>query len=96
MASIEVGAEVVTADGKVLGTVKQVQASAFQLDVPRRADYWLETAIVKSASSVRVELLISEAEVVSYRMDAPHDLTAFQQQGTDPQVLNRQANPRAQ
>ena len=96
MASIEIGAEVVTADGKVLGTVKKVAPSAFQLDVPRHSDYWLESNLVQSANSIRVELLISEADVTSYRMDRPHDLTAFHQEGADPQVLNRQANPRAQ
>src|SRR5262245_48640578 len=93
MASIELGAEVVTSDGKVLGTVKETSSTAFHVDVPRRADYWLETNIVGSANSVRVELLVTEAEIVSYRMDRPQDLTAFQQAGTDPQVLNRMTNP---
>lgn len=95
MAQIQVDVEVVTSDGKVLGRVKRVEGSAFQLNVPRHSDYWLETNIVKSANSQRVELLITEAELTSYRMDRPGDLTAFQQAGEDPQVLNRQANPRA-
>ena len=94
MASIEIGSEVVTSDGKVLGKVKNVEPSAFQVDAKRRGDYWLEVNLAKNANSTRVDLLISEAESVSYRMDRPHDLTAFQQEGTDPQVLNRRANPR--
>ena len=94
MASIEIGAEVVTSDGTVLGSVKKVESSAFQVDAPRRVDYWLEANVVKSANSARVQLLISDSDVVSYRMDRPHDLTAFQEKGVDPQVLNRKANPR--
>jgi hypothetical protein len=96
MAAIEQGAEVVTSDGKVLGHVKETTSTAFLVDVPRRANYWLETTIVGSANTVRVELLVSEADISSYRMDRPGDLTAFQQEGVDPQVINRMANPRAQ
>lgn len=88
MSSIEVGAEVVTSDGTVLGRVKKVEPSAFQVDAARRVDYWLEANVVKSANVERVELLITESDVVSYRMDKPHDLTAFQQEGVDPQVIN--------
>ena len=88
MAGIEIGSEVVTSDGKVLGKVKKVEPSAFQVDVPRRGDYWLEANVVKSSNVERVDLLITESETISYRMDRPHDLTAFQQEGTDPQVIN--------
>jgi hypothetical protein len=93
MASIEIGAEVVTSDGKVLGRVKETASTAFRVDAPRRVDYWLETTIVGSANSVRVELLVPEADIVSYRMDRPGDLTAFQQEGTDPQVISSRLNP---
>ena len=88
MTDIETGAEVVTSEGRVLGRVKRVEASAFQLDVPRQFDYWLESSLVKNSSATRVELLIGESDVVSYRMDRPHDNTAFQQAGEDPQVIN--------
>ena len=93
MASIEAGAEVVTSDGKVLGHVKETRSTAFLVDVPRRADYWLETTIVGNASSACVELLVAESDIASYRMDRPGDITAFQQEGTDPQVINAKLNP---
>jgi hypothetical protein len=94
--SIEVGAEVVTADGQALGRVKHTSPSAFQVDAPRQQDYWLETTIVKNSSSLRVELLIEQSQIGAYKMDRPHDLSAFHEAGVDPQVLNRKANPRAQ
>ena len=46
-----------------------------------------------NASSVRVELLVAESDIASYRMDRPGDITAFQQEGTDPQVINAKLNP---
>lgn len=96
MATIEVGAEVVTSDGKVLGKVKSVESTAFHIDAPRQADYWLGVDVAGDGTAERLELLISEHDVVSYKMDGPFDHNAFQQKGVDPQVLNRQANPRAQ
>ena len=69
MASIEVGAEVVTADGQALGRVKHTSPSAFQVDAPRQQDYWLETTIVKNSSSLRVELLIEQSQIGAYKMD---------------------------
>ena len=75
---IVVGAHVVTSDGEELGKVKQVEPSAFQLDVPHRADYWLESALVASATDGRLELSIDASQVGAYKMDRPHDHNQFQ------------------
>ena len=96
MATIETGAEVVTSDGKVLGKVKSVEHTAFHIDAPRQADYWLSVDVAGDVTAERVELLISDSDVVSYKMDGPFDHNAFQQKGIDVQVLNRQLNPRGQ
>ena len=88
MAMIEVGAEVVTSDGKVLGKVKSVEATAFHIDAPRQADYWLGVDVAGDRTAERLELLISEHDVVSYKMDAPFDHNAFQQKGVDPKMIN--------
>jgi hypothetical protein len=75
---ILVGAHVVTSDGQELGKVKQVEPSAFHLDVPHHADYWLESALVASVTDGRLELSIEASQVGAYKMDRPHDHNQFQ------------------
>lgn len=75
---IVVGAHVVTSDGEELGKVKQVETSAFLLDVPHHFDYWLESSLVASATDGRLELSIEASQVAAYKMDRPHDHNEFQ------------------
>jgi hypothetical protein len=74
---VVVGASVATADGRELGHVKQVEASAFLIDVPLHFDYWLEVNLVKEASAERVVLAIAESDLGGYKMDRPYDHNEF-------------------
>ena len=74
---ITVGAEVVTADGHKLGTVKTVRESAFEVDAPMQFNYWLEATLVKEALAERLTLNFAEAELAGYKMDRPFDHNAF-------------------
>ncbi len=74
---ITVGAHVITSDGKELGTVKRVEASAFLLDVPHNYDYWLETELAATLSSGRIQLSIDSEQVGAYKMDRPRDHNQF-------------------
>ena len=77
---IQVGAEVVTADGRKLGKVKTIEGKAFLVDAPRQLDYWLEKTLVKEAKAERVELVIAQGDLTAYKMDNPNDHNAFQEQ----------------
>jgi len=77
---VQVGAEVVTADGRKLGRVKKLEGKAFLVDAPRQLDYWLENTLVKGATAERVELVIAQADLTPYKMDNPNDHNAFQEQ----------------
>jgi len=55
-----VGAEVTTADGDKLGTVKEVIGSCFKVDAPMRPDYWLGTDTVASSAAGAVRLTLTK------------------------------------
>ena len=95
---IVIGAEVVTADGKKLGTVKQAEGGAFLVNAPRQLDYWLEADLVGNATAERVELLIKQGDLGPYKMDNPNDHNAFQeksQQERDIAALRQDSIARA-
>jgi hypothetical protein len=54
------GAEVLTADGDKLGTVKEVSGSCFKVDAPMRPDYWLGTDTVASSTGGTVRLNLNK------------------------------------
>ena len=74
---IQVGAEVVTADGRKLGKVKKLEGKAFLVDAPRQLDYWLEKTLVKASTAERAELTIKQGDLGGYKMDNPNDHNAF-------------------
>ena len=76
---ISLGAAVITADGKQLGTVKKLESSAFQVDAPRQLDYWLEVSLVRAADATKVEITVQEADLAGYKMDRPNDHNAFRE-----------------
>ena len=80
---VMVGAKVLTNDGKALGQVKKVEEKAFQVDAPMAFDYWLLKTIVRTADAEKVDLMIGESDLGSYKMDNPYDHNAFQQKGLD-------------
>ena len=55
-----VGAEVRTADGEKLGTVKEVSGACFKVDAPRRPDYWLGTDTVAGSAAGAVQLNLTK------------------------------------
>lgn len=74
---ITVGSSVWTSDGKELGRVKNVEESAFQVDVRLASDYWLERTIIKAIAVERIDLSVAESELGGYKMDRPHDPNGF-------------------
>jgi len=71
------GAHVLTADGKELGTVKEIAGECFKLDVPLQPDYWLATDTIESSNGDRVYL--------RYLKD---NLKTVQHEGTDHKGLH--------
>jgi hypothetical protein len=80
---IVIGAAVVTADGRQLGTVKQVEASAFLVNAPRQLDYWLQSTLVKDSTAERLGLTFAETELGGYKMDRPYDHNEFKAAAPD-------------
>lgn len=78
-----VGAEVLTADGDKLGTVKEVSGSCFKVDAPMRPDYWLGTDTVASSTGGVVRLTLAKDGLGEAKKDGqrehqgvhPHDTT---------------------
>jgi hypothetical protein len=54
-----VGAKVVSADGKELGTVKEIKDGCFKVDVRMAPDYWLGTEIIDNTDEELVQLAIT-------------------------------------
>ncbi len=88
-AEIVDGAAVFTSDGKEIGKVKKVEATAFHVDAPRALDYWLESTLVAEATESRLDLSIAESEVAGYKMDRPFDHNGFRE--APPASLDRGA-----
>jgi hypothetical protein len=78
-----VGAEVLTADGDKLGTVKEVSGSCFKVDAPMRPDYWLGTDTIASSASGMVHLNLNKDRLGEAKDEGqrehrgvhPHDTT---------------------
>jgi hypothetical protein len=68
-----VGAEVYTADGDKLGTVKEVAGGCFKVDAPMRPDYWLAgDCIAGGAVAVgEVRLTLNKDQLGDAKVDAP-------------------------
>lgn len=67
-ATVQVGARVVSADGKQLGVVKDAMEDRFKVDVRWAPDYWLGTEIVDEASPQVIHLMISKQEIGSAKL----------------------------
>jgi hypothetical protein len=57
-----VGAEVMSADGDMLGKVKEVSGSGVKVDAPMRPDYWLGTDCVAGSSRGAVRLTVTKGQ----------------------------------
>jgi hypothetical protein len=65
------GAQVLTADGKELGRVKEVSGTCFKVDVSLRPDYWLASSYVSSATSSEVRLTVTKDNLDTAKVDGP-------------------------
>jgi hypothetical protein len=68
------GAQVLTADSKDLGRVKEVSATCFKVDVSMRPDYWLASNYVSSATSSEVRLSVTKDHLDAAKVDDPGHL----------------------
>lgn len=66
-----VGAEVYTADGDKLGTVKEVAGSCFKVDARMQPDYWLSSDCVTSATAGGVRLSFDKDRLGDAKVDGP-------------------------
>ncbi len=72
MNSPSIGAEVYTADGSKLGTIKEVQGLYFKVDAPMQPDYWLSTECLRGGSGMsRCEVEFDKDHLADYRRDIP-------------------------
>jgi hypothetical protein len=65
------GAQVLSADGHELGTVKEVVGSAFKVDAEMQPDYWLGADCISSMTEDTVHLNISKEHLGDAKMDPP-------------------------
>lgn len=68
-ATPRVGSRVYTADGELLGRVKEVDGDAFKVDAPTALDYWLSQAVVRDADDGQVRVTFMQNELDEYRLD---------------------------
>ena len=70
-----VGAEVTTADGDTLGTVKDVSGSCFKVDASMRPDYWLGTDCIASSTGGVVRLTLTKDRLSEAKDEGRHEHT---------------------
>ena len=78
MVNIPVSADVVTSDGEVIGSVKEVRGEYFKIDARFKFDYWLSTTIIANSTASSVNLSVNSEEFAAYKMDRPNDTNEFQ------------------
>jgi hypothetical protein len=65
---IAVGMPITTQDGDAVGTVKEVQAGYFKVDVRLQPDYWLQTDFAQISTDGQVVLQFAKAELGHYKV----------------------------
>ena len=68
---IAVGMPVATQDGEGLGTVKEVRAGYFKVDVRLTPDYWLQADFAQVSADGRVVLSFAKEELGAYKVAEP-------------------------
>lgn len=82
-----VGARVMTADGKQLGTVKEVRADRFLVDVRWAPDYWLSTDVIGDGSQEVLQLTVTKSEIGSAKLHGRS--TGYDRDMEGPSPFNR-------
>jgi hypothetical protein len=67
----EVGALVVSGDGRRLGTVKELAEDCFKLERKVLPDYWLAMEYVDHAGDGLVQMILTKEGIYAARVDAP-------------------------
>ena len=67
-----IGAKVVTADGKPLGKLMEIDGDCFKVDAPLQPDYWLNSKVVArtSPSEIHLSLPLKDLDLA---IDRGHD-----------------------
>ena len=86
------GALVVSADGKVLGSVDETRPEHFQTKVEGGQDFWLERRRVTHAGPDRVEVDFAEGDLAEWRLSDPGAVGAVGATSTQPAYI-RGATP---
>jgi hypothetical protein len=69
-ADVNVGAEVFTADGEKLGTVKETGTNSFKVDATTmKPDYWLSCTTVEAYSPRRVITAFRKIQLDDYKLN---------------------------
>jgi hypothetical protein len=54
-----IGAKVVTADGKPLGKLMEIDGDCFKVDAPLQPDYWLNSKVVSRTSPSEIQISLN-------------------------------------
>jgi hypothetical protein len=65
---VAVNCEVFTSDGEKLGTIKEVQAGYFKVNVHLHSDYWLQSQFVSSNDDGRITMNFTKHELDDYKV----------------------------
>lgn len=67
------GANVVTADGDKLGTVKEVSGDCFKVDASMQPDYWLGMDCIASSTTGEIRLTFPKDRLGEAKLSGPDD-----------------------
>jgi hypothetical protein len=73
MCALASGRAVMTADGTYLGTVKDVQLDAFQVDAPAQAAYWLPMGCVVAVDAGGLQLGFERERLGAFQQTRPQE-----------------------
>jgi hypothetical protein len=68
-ADVRPGAEILTADGERIGTVKEAFGDRFKVDAPLKPDFWLSCSIIESATPTSVMTTFPKDRLGDYKLE---------------------------
>lgn len=70
--TVAVGTVVVTADDRVIGSVKETEGQFIHIDAPMQRDFWLDKDLgLAGMQGGRIVLSVTESELDAYRLKRP-------------------------
>ena len=64
-----IGAQVFTADGQDLGTVKESTSDGFKVDAAMKPDYWLACDFIQDSTANSVQLSVTKDRLDSAKIE---------------------------